>query len=182
MKKYQIRNMVIAAMLIALCVVLPIAFHSIPDGGSIFLPMHIPVLICGMLCGWPYGFICGLLGPLLSSVITGMPPAAYLPPMMVECAVYGLTSGLMLRFVRTGKLFGDLYIALTAAMLAGRIVSGIAKALIFAPGMSLAVWVTGSFVTALPGSVIQLALIPYLVQLLMKTKFLPQRYPKEAQN
>lgn len=182
MKKYQIRNMVVAAMLIALCVVLPIAFHSIPDGGSIFLPMHIPVLICGMLCGWPYGFICGLLGPLLSSIITGMPPAAYLPPMMVECAVYGLTSGLMLRFVRTGKLFGDLYIALTAAMLAGRIVSGIAKALIFAPGMSLAVWVTGSFVTALPGIVIQLALIPYLVQLLMKTKFLPQRYPKEAQN
>ena len=62
MKKYQIRNMVIAAMLIALCVVLPIAFHSIPDGGSIFLPMHIPVLICGMM----------VLPVIYSSVSTGI--------------------------------------------------------------------------------------------------------------
>jgi hypothetical protein len=76
-----------------MCVVLPLAIHIIPNGGSILLPMHIPVLLCGLVCGWPYGFICGLLGPFLSS-FTGMPPLAVLPGMMVECGVYGMTSGL----------------------------------------------------------------------------------------
>ena len=83
--KCSIKNMTLTAVCIALCVVLPIAFHSIPDAGSVFLPMHIPVLICGMICGWPYGFICGLMGPLVSSALTGMPPIAILPAMMLEC-------------------------------------------------------------------------------------------------
>ena len=163
-----IKRMVSTAICIALCVVLPLAFHSIPNGGSIILPMHIPVLLCGLICGWPYGLACGLLGPVLSSLLTGMPPAAYLPPMIVECAVYGAVCGLMLKVVRTGRPTADLYIALVTAMLAGRVVSGIAKALIFSPGMAMGVWITSSFVTALPGIIIQLVLIPQVVQLLMK--------------
>ena len=159
--------------------VLPIAFHSIPDGGSIFLPMHIPVLICGMLCGWPYGLVCGLMGPLLSSAITSMPPAAMLPAMMVECGTYGMVSGLMLKVVRTGKTYGDLYIALVTAMVAGRVLSGIAKALIFMPGISMTAWVTASFVTALPGIAIQLVFLPGVVCTLMKARVIPARYGSE---
>ena len=173
-----VKRTVLAALCAALCVILPMAFHAVPDGGSIFLPMHIPVLICGMLCGWPYGFICGLLGPALSSLLTMMPPAAYLPAMMVECAVYGLVSGAMLLLVHTKNTRLDLYIALITAMLAGRVVSGIAKALIFSPGITIAYWITANFVTALPGIVIQLVLIPQLVNLLVKTKQIPARYPK----
>lgn len=175
-----VKRTILAAMLVALCVVLPIAFHGIPDAGSVFLPMHIPVLICGMVCGWPYGFICGILGPLLSSLITGMPPAAYLPPMMVECAVYGAATGLALKYIRTGKLTSDLYISLIAAMLAGRVAAGIAKALIFSPGITMAVWITSSFVTALPGIAIQLIVIPLLVTTLIKARLIPERYPKGA--
>lgn len=174
----SIKNMTLTAVCIALCVVLPIAFHSIPNSGSVFLPMHIPVLICGMICGWPYGFICGLMGPLLSSAITGMPPIAYLPSMMVECGVYGLVSGLMLKLVHTKSTYGDLYIALVAAMLAGRVVSGIAKALIFTPGMAMSAWITASFVTALPGILIQLVFLPSVVFTLMKARVIPQRYVK----
>ena len=173
-----VRRTVLAALCIALCVVLPIAFHSIPNAGSVILPMHIPVLVCGMICGWPYGFICGLLGPLVSSLLTGMPPAAYLPPMMVECATYGAATGLLLKFVRTRNLTADLYISLIGAMLLGRVVSGIAKALIFTPGMAMSMWITSSFVTALPGIVIQLVLIPQVIRILMKAKYLPQRYAK----
>lgn len=176
-----VKRMILAALMAAMCVVLPLAFHSIPDGGSIFLPMHIPVLICGMICGWPYGFICGLLGPLLSSLLTGMPPLAYLPSMMVECAVYGMVTGLMLKFVRTGKLYGDLYLALVVAMIAGRVVSGVAKALIFSPGITMTYWITASFVTALPGIVVQLVAVPLLVGMLMKVRYLPVRYPKVAE-
>ena len=175
----SVKNMTLAAVCIALCVVLPIAFHSIPDAGSVFLPMHIPVLICGMICGWPYGLMCGLMGPLLSSVLTGMPPVAYLPAMMVECGTYGMISGLVLKYLRTKSTYADLYIALVVAMLAGRVVSGIAKALIFAPGMSLKMWVTASFLTALPGIVIQLVFLPSVVLTLMKAKIIPVRYARE---
>jgi len=174
----SIKNMTLTAVCIALCVVLPIAFHSIPNAGSVFLPMHIPVLICGMICGWPYGFLCGLAGPLLSSALTGMPPIAMLPAMMVECGVYGLVSGLMLKFVHTRSTYGDLYIALVTAMLAGRIVSGIAKALIFTPGLAMSAWITASFVTALPGILIQLVFLPSVVFTLMKARIIPLRYAK----
>lgn len=43
------------------------------------LPMHIPVLICGLFCGAPYGLACGMITPFLSSMTTGMPPAMILP-------------------------------------------------------------------------------------------------------
>lgn len=176
----SVKRTVLAALCVAFCVVLPIAFHSIPNAGSIFLPMHIPVLLCGLVCGWPYGLICGLMGPALSSILTSMPPAAMLPAMMVECAVYGAVSGLVLKFLRTGKLTADLYIALVAAMLAGRVVAGISKALIFSPGITMSAWIASSFVTALPGILVQLVAIPLLVSLLMKTRQIPERYKQGA--
>lgn len=174
-----IKRMVITAICVAMCVVLPIAFHSIPNAGTIFLPMHIPVLLCGLLCGWPYGFICGLLGPFLSS-FTGMPPLAMLPGMMVECATYGLVCGLMMRYLRTGKLTVDLYCSMIPAMIMGRVISGLAKSLIFNPGVAPFAWVTTSLVTGIPGIVIQLVIMPILVISLTKAKLIPNRYPEKA--
>ena len=71
MKQTHTKNLVITAFCIALCIVLPMAFHAI-GAGATFLPMHIPVLLCGLLCGWPFGAACGLIGPLLSSLLTGI--------------------------------------------------------------------------------------------------------------
>ena len=85
----SIKRMTLSALCVALCVVLPMAFHMIPNAGSVMLPMHIPVLLCGLVCGWQYGLLCGCVGPLVSSLLTGMPPAAILPGMMVECGMYG---------------------------------------------------------------------------------------------
>lgn len=172
------KRICICAVCIALCVVLPMAFHSFPNGGSIFLPMHIPVLLCGMICGWPLGCVCGLLGPALSSLLTSMPSAAYLPPMMIECAFYGAATGFLLDHIRTGKVYADLYISLIAAMLLGRIISGIVKALIFTPGLSIIAWATASFITGLPGIAIQLILIPILVHTLSRARLIPERYPQ----
>ena len=177
-KMTSVKRICICAACIALCVVLPMAFHAFPNGGSVFLPMHIPVLLCGMICGWPFGLVCGLMGPALSSLLTSMPPAAMLAPMMIECGVYGAASGLLLHFVRTGKTYPDLCISLVAAMLLGRVVAGIAKALIFTPGLSLAAWATASFVTGLPGIAIQLFLIPILIHTLSRARLIPERYPK----
>ena len=175
----NLKKLVIAAVCIALCVVLPMAFHMIPNAGSVMLPMHIPVLLCGLVCGWPWGLACGVLGPLLSSLLTSMPPAAVLPSMMVECAVYGLVTGVMLLLVRTKSVYADLYLSMIAAMILGRIVGGAAKALLFAPGsMTMKIWAAGYFVTGLPGIAVQLVLIPSLVFALMKANLIPQRYPK----
>ena len=178
MKLSNVKRLVLAAACVALCVVLPIAFHAIPNAGQVILPMHIPVLLCGLICSWPYGFLCGLLGPLLSSLITGMPPAAMLPAMMIECAVYGCVSGIMLCFVRTKSTYADLYICQITAMLAGRVIAGLAKAWILAPGTPAFAWVTTSLVAGIPGIVIQLALLPTIVYGLMRAKVIPQRYRK----
>lgn len=173
-----VKKAILTAVCIALCVVLPQAFHAIPNAGAIYSPMHLPVLLCGLICGWQYGLLCGLAGPLFSSLFTGMPPAAVLPPMMVECAVFGLAAGLMMKLVHTGKVYADLYISLVTAMLAGRVLAGIAKALIFMPGkFGMAMWVSSYFVTALPGIIIQLVVLPTLVFALMKARLIPARYP-----
>ena len=178
-KTFSAKNLAFCALCIALCVVLPMAFHAIANAGPIFLPMHIPVLLCGMVCGAPYGAVCGLLGPMLSSVLTGMPTAALMPAMMVECAAYGLTTGLMLCLVRTGKTYADLCLSLVAAMLVGRLVSGVTKALFFMAGQyTMQAWIAASFVTALPGIVLQLAVVPSIVYYLMRAGLIPQRYPR----
>ncbi|HHT48595.1 MAG TPA: ECF transporter S component [Firmicutes bacterium] len=180
-KLSSVKRSIITAACIGLCVVLPMAFHAIPNAGTLFSPMHIPVLLAGLICGWSFGLLCGLAGPLLSALITGMPPLAYLPSMLVELAAYGLVCGLMFELVRTEKLYADLYISLVVALLAGRIVAGIAKALLFSAGSySLAAWTTSYFVLTWPAIVIQLALVPAIVAALMKAKLIPERYPAAA--
>ena len=170
-----VKRMVTTAICAAMCVVLPLAFHAIPNAGTILLPMHIPVLLCGLVCGWPYGLVCGLLGPFISS-FTGMPPMAVLPGMMVECGTYGLVTGLMRKMVRTGRTTADLYISMGAAMILGRVLSGLAKALIFSPGTPAFAWVTTSLVTGIPGIIIQLVVMPLLITALTRAKLLPRRY------
>lgn len=168
-------KLTVTAICIALCLILPQAFHSIPNAGNVFGPMHIPVLLCGLTCGPVYGLVCGLLGPWLSSLITGMPPAAVLPPMMLECAVYGLTGGLLFKIKCTKKVYLNLYISLIGAMLLGRIVAGLGKALVFASGTyAFKAWATAYFVTSLPGIILQLLIIPNLVFALMKAGLIPE--------
>ena len=175
----RLEHLVLSALFLALAYILPFLTGNIPQVGSMLLPMHIPVLLCGLVCGWQYGLLCGILGPLASSILTGMPPAAILPGMMVECGMYGCVGGLMMERIRTGSLYGDLYLCLPVAMLAGRVISGIVKALILTPGLSFTAWATASFVTALPGISIQLILLPTLVVALTRANLIPGRYERK---
>ncbi|MDO4377718.1 MAG: ECF transporter S component [Erysipelotrichia bacterium] len=168
-KVNQTRKNILTAIFVALCVVLPLAFHLIPNAGTVFLPMHIPILLCGMLCGWQYGAVCGLLGPFLSCLLTSMPAIAYLPVMMIECCMYGLISGVMLRYLHTGKTYLNLYLTLIVAMICGRVASGIVKYVLFSGGLTLNGWIVSGFVTCFPGILIQLALIPSIVYFLNKS-------------
>ena len=175
----NVKKSIITAVCIALCYVIPLMFHGIQNAGNIFCPMHIPVFICGLICGWQYGLLCGIAGPALSSALSSMPPVAILPSMMVELAAYGTAAGLMMKLVRTKSTYADLYISLIAAIVCGRVLAGLAKALIFARGSySMSAWIAGSVVTSWPGTVIQLVFIPTIVFALMKSHLIPERYPK----
>ena len=167
------KKAIICAIMIAMCVVLPMAFHAIPNAGSIYLPMHIPVLLCGLVTGWPYGLLCGIAGPVMSHLITAMPGIGYLPQMVIELAAYGFISGLLMNFLPVKNETAKVYTSLVGAMLLGRVVSGISKALIFANGSySMGAWVAGLFVTGMPGIIIQIIFIPVIYFALKKAKLI----------
>lgn len=179
----HLKKSMITAICMALCVVLPLAFHLIPDGGTLFSPMHLPVFLCGLVCGWQYGLLCGLLGPVLSSFITGMPGIGYLPTMILELALYGLVTGLLINLLHTGKKTMDIYISLISAMIIGRIITGIARAFLFAPGsLSIGIWATSYFVSCLPGIIVQLILLPILYHTLDRANLLPAQITQPLQD
>ena len=164
------KQLTTTAILIAIGILLPMAFHMVPQGGRIFLPMHIPVLISGFIVGPVYGLLCGVLTPILSSVLTSMPPAMVLPGMVVELGVYGLCGGLLMKSIKIENETKKIYVVLIVSMLVGRLASGIVNGFIIQTGKySMQMWITASFVTALPGIVVQLLLIPVLVKSIRKS-------------
>ena len=178
----SVKKICICAFCTALCYVFPILFHTI-GLGTIFSPMHLPVLLCGLLCGWPYGAFCGLAGPALSSILSGMPSPAMLVSMMPELCVYGLATGLGMKLIRTGKTLPDLYLSLLPAMLLGRIAGGVAQAAVYlssARSYSIALWAGAYIVGTLPGAVMQLVVLPALIWGLTRARLIPGRYPGEA--
>ena len=170
-KQSQTQKLVIAGMMLALGLILPYATaHGFGVQGNVLLPMHIPVLLCGFICGPMYGALCGLLLPVLNSLLTGMPamyPMAVL--MTCELTMYGLISGLFNKvFGKSGKLY-MMYPTLLIAMVAGRLMYGFAAWLLLFTGAAAGKFsVVGAVVTGLPGIVIQLVLIPVIVNRVMK--------------
>ena len=179
----SVKKITLCAICIALCVVMPVAFHAFGPVSSVLSPMHIPVLLCGLVCGWPFGVFCGLAGPLLSSLITGMPPAAALVHMLPELCVYGLACGLLAKLIHTGNAYADIYCALAPAMLLGRIAGGVARTLfLLGKGQSytLALWAGAYLVEALPGIIVHLIVVPALVAVLTRAGLIPARYPRRT--
>ena len=176
------KRITLCAVCIALCYALPIAFHSV-GLGSALSPMHIPVLLCGLVCGSGSGLICGIVGPCLSSLLSGMPPMTMLIRMLPELAIYGLAGGISMKLIRTGSSVADVYISQIIAMICGRVVGGIATAIFFTATSgvySLPLWVTSYFVEAVPGIVAHLVLVPVLVLALQKARLVPSRYIKKS--
>ena len=168
----SVKKLVLSALCLALCLVLPFLTGQIPQLGNALCPMHLPVLLCGFLCGplWAGGI--GLIAPLLRYVLFHMPPiypTAF--SMCFELAAYGLVSGLLYR--RLPEKFGWLYLSLIAAMVAGRLVWGAVRAIISGTGGAAFTWalfLTEGFVNAIPGIIVQLILIPAIVTALQKAR------------
>lgn len=177
-----VKKLCICAICAALCYALPLGFHTVNLGWA-FSPMHIPVLLCGLVCGWPYGLVCGAIGPVLSWLLSSMPGAAQLPYMIPELCAYGLVCGLLADRIRTGKPVLDLYCALVPAMVLGRVVGGAARTVFFALDQqpySLAMWTSAYFVQSVPGIVLHLAVVPVLVLALRRARLIPDGSRQEA--
>ena len=163
------KKLVYSAMCLALCLVLPFLTGQIPEIGSMLLPMHIPVLLCGFLCGAGWGAAVGFTAPLLRHLLFGMPPMPGCISMAFELATYGLVVGLLHK--KMGKSMKGVYVSLICAMVAGRLVWGAAQMAIMGlngGSFPFSAFVAGAFTSAIPGIVLQLVLIPVLVRALDK--------------
>ena len=156
----NIRELVTAAVCLALCLLLPFLTGQIPQWGNMLSPMHIPVLLCGLLCGWPYATAVGFIAPALRFALFGMPPI--MPTgaaMMVELAVYGLASSLLRRALPKRPAY--LYVSLILAMLLGRVAWGV---------FTFAEFLAGAFTSAVPGIVCHILIIPPLAMALERAR------------
>ena len=165
MSALQVRRLTYAALYLAIAMVLPFVTGQIPEIGSMLCPMHIPALLCGFMCGWPWGLAVGFIAPLLRSAVFGMPvmfPSA--AAMAFELAVYGGVSGILYRALPRKKR--NTYIVLVVSMVAGRIAWGIVRVILAGLSGNSFTWhlfVEGAVINAVPGIIMHLALIPVLV-------------------
>ena len=165
------KKITISGLLIAAGMILPFFTGQVPEIGSMLLPMHIPVLLCGYLLGWQSGLVVGAITPILRSFLFGMPPL--LPKalsMAFELAVYGAMTGIL--YSKFSKRKGGIYFSLIPSMLLGRLVWGVVSIPIYgisgAP-FGIKVFLAGAFLESIPGILLQLILIPLLVVALRKS-------------
>ncbi len=170
-------DLALAAMFLALAYVLPFFTGQIRQIGAMLCPMHIPVILCGYICGAPWGFIVGAVAPLLRSLTLGMPhlfPSAF--AMAFELATYGLMAGVLYRALPRKKI--NIYVSLVLSMITGRLVWGAVQFCCMgldATKFPFSKFWAGSVANALPGIAVQLILIPIIIALLEKTVILKNR-------
>lgn len=176
MKKQMTINLTLSAMFVALGLVLPFLTGQIPQFGNMLLPMHLPVFLCGLICGWQYGLVTGFILPIMRYVIFGMPilfPTGI--AMAFELATYGVVAGYLYGHSRW-KCVISLYRSLIAAMLAGRLVWGLMQMVLLGIDEKAFTWqmfAAGAFLNAIPGIIVQLVLIPVIMAALNRTGLVP---------
>lgn len=169
-----IKNTVFSAMFLALCLVLPLITFGSTQIGNAISPMHIPVLICGFVCGWQYGAIVGFIAPLLRYLIFQMPPIYPIGSAMAfELAAYGLLCGIL--YKAFPKKNACIYPALIISMLGGRVVWGIARYImagLSGSKFSFAMFLSGAFLEAVPAIICHIIIVPLVVMVFKKAKFI----------
>lgn len=172
----NVKKIAVTAMLFAVGIVLPFITGQIPAIGRMLLPMHIPVLLCGFIVGWQYGAAIGFLLPIVRSLLFGMPPIYPTAlAMAFEMAMYGFMSGFLYSHAKW-QCTKMLYISLVAAMFAGRLVWAVAMVVLLGVGGNVFTWnafISGAFLNAIPGIVVQLILIPAIMVALKRAKVVP---------
>ncbi|MCC8077003.1 MAG: ECF transporter S component [Oscillospiraceae bacterium] len=183
--RVNIKRLTLSAMFMALGIVLPFFTGQIPQVGNMLLPMHIPILLCGLICGGRYGLAVGFITPLLRSALFGRPE--FYPSgiaMAFELATYGAVIGFLYGHSRW-KCVIALYRCMIAAMLAGRAVWGAAEIVLLGLKGNAFTWqafMAGAFLNAIPGIILQLFLIPAIMIALNRTGLVPFSHPSASAN
>jgi predicted membrane protein len=169
------KSLVIAALMVALAVTLPLTSHITKVGGPVILPMHIPIFLAGLLLEPGWAVAVAIVSPIISFLLTGMPPMSppMLPLMVVELITYALTLSLLTRLGRH-----SIWITLLVSMFAGRIALGLAAAVIgplFNFYVNPFVYVYGAVLKGLPGIALQLIIIPAVSRVSAFVKTIPQQ-------
>lgn len=166
------KKLVLMSLFFAIGVILPFLTGQIPAVGSRLLPMHIPVLLTGFICGAPYGLLVGFILPLFRSLVYSMPPMYPTAiAMAFELATYGLCAGLFMKILPKKRLF--IILNLLFSMIIGRIIWGIVTFALLnlnGNGFTWAAFMAGAFWNAIPGILVQLILIPTIVITLIQGK------------
>ena len=175
MRNDTTKKLSISGICLALSVLLPLTIAHIPQIGVAISPMHIPVLLCAFLAGPFYAAAVGVIAPLLNFLLRGVPPIIPMGLTMVfELAAYGLVAG-MLYLKLPDKAF-SVYISLIAAMFFGRIVWGIAAALVFnfaGIPFSFEAFIAAAFTNAIPAIILHIVIIPIIVIALKRAGISP---------
>lgn len=177
MRNNKVLRLTLSALFLALGILLPFLTGNNRQLGNIFSLMHIPVLLCGFVCGWKHGIAVGFITPLLRSLIIGMPPL--LPValgMAFELAAYGALAGFL--YAVMPRSIPGLYAALVLAMLGGRLVWGLASYAIYSAmgnPFTLQMFLTAAFLTPLPGILFHLVIIPPILLALKSYNLLPEQ-------
>ena len=170
----RLLRMILAALFLALAFVMPFLTGQIPEIGSMLCPMHIPVLLCGFICCWPWGLAVGFIAPLFRSLTMGMPPLFPTAICMAfELAAYGAVAGFMHRLLPRKKPY--IYCSLIVAMIVGRLIWDAAMFIclgINGGAFTFAAFIAGAITNAVPGIVAQIVLVPLLVMMLDNPKVL----------
>ena len=182
--KIHLQKLTLSAMFLAIGLVLPFLTGQIPVIGNLLLPMHLPVFLCGLICGWQYGGAVGFICPLLRYALFHMPPMPQGIGMAFELATYGLIVGLVYGLSKW-KCVYSLYRSMIIAMIGGRIVWGVARTIMVGAANVPFGWeafITSGFVVGIPGIIIQLVLIPVIMIALDKAKLVPfsKAHPKHS--
>lgn len=161
------RYVTFSALFLALALLIPQLFHQIGymQAGETLLPMHLPIFLSGLLLGPTYGGIVGAIAPVLSYLLTGMPPLPVTVVMSVELAVYGLVTGLCQKQVWSKQTYG-IYLSMLLAMLAGRLAKMVAIFFalhLFGIQLGGVLTVLTATVAGVPGVILQFLLIPFIV-------------------
>lgn len=160
------KKLTFSALFIAFGLVLPQFFHLFGGTGPIFLPMHIPVLLAGFFLGAPAGALVGVITPILSSVLTGMPQIPILYFMIIELAAYGFIAGFTFKNLKL-----NVYVSLILSMIIGRalLAAGVfALQPLLGLKLSPQAYMIGAVTNGIPGMILQLVFIPAIVLILMK--------------
>lgn len=175
----SIKKTVFSGLMLAAALLLPFVTGQIPEIGKVLSPMHIPVLIAGLLCGSKWGFLVGIIAPVLRSLIFTMPPMPVAIIMSFELAAYGFVAGLI--YSKLKKTFPNLMLSLVIAMLAGRFVWGIASFLmslvLVEKSFSFQAFLAGGFIKALPGIIVHLIVVPAVVLAVEKVGWIEKNRP-----